>query len=110
MPSEPPFDVEDELRALQREFARGLPARVDAIARCTREVRARRVGLEQATSLAHRLHGTAGTYGFDEVSVVAGQLEQLLRGAVDAIDWEALETHLARLTEEALRAENSARP
>ncbi|MEM6295271.1 MAG: Hpt domain-containing protein [Myxococcota bacterium] len=37
--------------------------------------------LARAESLAHRLSGTAGSYGFPEVSRLAGELELVLRGA-----------------------------
>jgi HPt (histidine-containing phosphotransfer) domain-containing protein len=54
--------------------------------------------------LLHRLHGTSGTYGFDEVSSLARQLRQrLVAGPPAALEPGALEPLLAALREEAAR-------
>jgi HPt (histidine-containing phosphotransfer) domain-containing protein len=43
--------------------------------------------LERARSLAHRLRGTAGSYGFAAVGAAAGRVEDaMLRTAWDEID------------------------
>lgn len=71
-----------KLEALRANFGQRLRERVEelrlavaAAAAHTDETRA------HAESLAHKLAGTAGSYGFAQVSVLAGELEQLLQGA-----------------------------
>jgi HPt (histidine-containing phosphotransfer) domain-containing protein len=39
-------------------------------------------GLEEALQLAHRLKGTAGTYGLDDSSAALDRIETLLRSCV----------------------------
>jgi PAS domain S-box-containing protein len=63
-----------ELGALARQFARALPARVDAIMTCL--IADDRDG---AGRLAHQLKGAAGGYGYPLVSEIARELEQQLR-------------------------------
>ncbi|ATB27479.1 response regulator [Melittangium boletus] len=63
--------------------------------------------LEDAFMLAHKLHGTAGSYGFVHVSAAAGRLENLLRPVRDgekAADWNALRTAARELGQLAQRA------
>jgi HPt (histidine-containing phosphotransfer) domain-containing protein len=54
--------------------------------------------LGKLRTLAHRVHGTAGSYGFAAVSEVAGRLETLAQAAVaGAPDRAALEAIAAEL-------------
>lgn len=69
-------DVERALAELRREYARELPAKVSAIVEAlARNDRA------TATLLAHRLRGTAGSYGFAEVSAAAATIEAALEAS-----------------------------
>ena len=75
-------ELENAFSALRRDYAASLPAKLDELAAALDE--AERSGapaaLAQATSLAHRLAGTAGSYGLAEVSASASVLEEKLGG------------------------------
>lgn len=68
------------LRELQREFASELGARI-----ATLQEAIDRNDLDEARTLAHRLYGTAGSYGMTSVSTFAGELEQAVLCASDQI-------------------------
>ena len=56
--------------------------------------------LEEALKLSHKLHGTAGSYGFSQVSAAAGRLELLLRQLKDTggnTDWSVTHPPLQEL-------------
>ena len=102
---EAPTDVPvaERLAALRREYGEGLSARVDAIALALETACGSNddSGLSTVLRLAHRLHGTAGTYGFPRVGEAAGRLEELARGVMasgaTAADWGSLSAGLAEL-------------
>ncbi len=69
----------DVVAALMRAFGPKLPARLAAIEAALAHARSGDAeGLGAARRLAHKLHGTAGSYGYAAVSVAAGELEALL--------------------------------
>lgn len=41
--------------------------------------------LDTVIRLAHRLHGTAGSYGFPEVGLAAGRIEEVLRSSTGTV-------------------------
>jgi HPt (histidine-containing phosphotransfer) domain-containing protein len=87
-------DLDAELAALCAEYARALPDRAEAIARAVEDARRDPSLREAASALAHLLAGTAGSYGFAEVSAIARRLETGLDGGAEpstlAADVEAL--------------------
>ncbi len=87
-------EIERELAALAAEYAAGLPGRAAEIAAAV----ARR-DLEDARARAHRLRGTAGAYGFADVSDSAAAIEDALEAT--APDWSAIDAHCARLVRSA---------
>ena len=81
-PESPGDEVAQALAALKAEYASALPERFGALRAALQRARTEAEGVEglrEALVLAHKLHGTAGSYGFDAVSTVAGKLEALLR-------------------------------
>jgi HPt (histidine-containing phosphotransfer) domain-containing protein len=70
-----------EMVDLVARFSRVLPARMDEIADALHERR-----LEDARRLSHQLKGSAGGYGFPEISVAAERLEAILRAGRDGAD------------------------
>jgi diguanylate cyclase (GGDEF)-like protein len=90
-----------ELDRLKDQYASLLPEKLD-------ELEAAILGVRsgdppgRAIVLAHRLHGTAGSYGFERVSEAARTIEDLLRGVaggalhLDAAALERLRAALAR--------------
>lgn len=68
-------DLEAALEPLRKEYARALPARVGELGAAVTALRLNEEGLPLARTLAHRIRGTAGTYGFSEVSESAGRIE-----------------------------------
>ncbi|RKH43781.1 response regulator [Corallococcus sicarius] len=49
--------------------------------------------LTEAYSVVHKLHGTAGSYGFRDVSLAAGRLEDVMRPVKEGgpLDWPAVD-------------------
>ncbi len=83
-PAAPPESsaVQGALTRLAQRFARSLPVRAHQISTlCARlaDPSASPNLIAQATTLAHRLAGTAGTYGLEEVGLAALALEGALR-------------------------------
>ena len=84
-------DVETEIAELRRIYRAELPSKVATIANAV-SARDRSV----AAALAHRLRGTAGSYGFADVSAASGAIEDAL--ASDEPDWSAVDAQVAELT------------
>lgn len=86
----------DALTALRAEYARRLPSRVRRVALALgacRRAPGDALRLERARALAHRLRGTAGSYGFAAVGAAAGRVEDgIVRLAWDEIDSALRET------------------
>ncbi len=71
-----------KLQDLRARFSGRLRERVLQLRESLEATAAEESGaLARAESLAHRLSGTAGSYGFPEVSRLAGELELVLRGS-----------------------------
>ena len=96
-PSPPPVG-EAAFAALRVSYAASLPAQLEILKGLLQEARAGGApARERAHLLAHRLHGTAGSYGHQEVSSAARQIEQALDPATrGAVDWDALLAVLAQ--------------
>ncbi|AKJ01621.1 diguanylate cyclase (GGDEF)-like protein [Archangium gephyra] len=88
-------DLDATFRTLCAEYGARLEDKLRELTGAMERARAgSKEGLEAAFELAHKLHGTAGSYGFHAVSGAARHLEVLLRPARDAKaapDWGALE-------------------
>jgi signal transduction histidine kinase/DNA-binding NarL/FixJ family response regulator len=67
---------ERELAQLADEFRAGLPARLDAIGEALH-----RGDWQGLKALVHALRGTAGSFGFEGLTQIAGRLEDHLRNA-----------------------------
>jgi diguanylate cyclase (GGDEF)-like protein len=99
----------DELTALRDRYALTLPAKLSTLESTVN--RARGAGpsspsFVEARALAHRLHGTAGTYGFLELSHLAGAIDSAL-GSVAA--GESPDGHWLRVGDALARAEKALR-
>jgi chemotaxis protein histidine kinase CheA len=69
----------DELMAqLRAEYAAELPGLLHALAALLEEAAADAAAVDPARRAAHRLRGTGGSYGFTEVTEVAGRIEDAL--------------------------------
>ena len=75
-PSSDRFAV--EMAALRADFLAVLPDRLEELANALRSIGTDPAGPEVAASLAHRLRGTAGSFGHHEVSIAAAKIEELL--------------------------------
>ncbi|HYO69626.1 MAG TPA: response regulator [Archangium sp.] len=88
-------DLDATFRALGAEYGARLEDKLRDLTGAMERARAgSKEGTDAAFELAHKLHGTAGSYGFHAVSGAARQLEILLRPARDGKadpDWKALE-------------------
>lgn len=85
--------VADALIALKSSFSTALPARLDEIDAALEAARKDPARIAEARNLAHRLRGSAGSFGFAGVGVAVGVIEDLLDGADSpprAILWEEL--------------------
>jgi diguanylate cyclase (GGDEF)-like protein len=77
--------AEQALRALSADYARGLPAKGRELAEAVRNLRhdpADQPSRAAAQMLAHRMRGTAGSYGFFAVGEAAGTIEDALPEAL----------------------------
>lgn len=85
-----------QLEAVVAGFAARLPQRVAELEAAIARARAgERDGIADALTLAHRLAGTAGSYGHADVGHHAATIEGALQRA--AVDWTAVDGALASL-------------
>ncbi len=103
-PVSAPAKVQDtlaaELAAANAEYGRHLRRRLASLTESVAHARAGAPeALEAAYYDAHKLHGSAGSFGFGPVGEAAGHLEALLKPARAgaAADWEAVERALGEL-------------
>lgn len=92
-------DTAAAIAALSAEYGAKLPEKYHELAAATaRAQQGSPEALEEALKLAHRLHGTAGSYGFAQVSAASGRLEagfrQLRSGSGS---WDSVQTALQEL-------------
>ncbi|TPV94714.1 MAG: response regulator [Myxococcales bacterium FL481] len=66
-------------------FGVSLPDRVGRLGELIQKARREPAALESLRSDLHRLHGTAGSYGFSDISEIAGELE--LAVLAPRVDW-----------------------
>jgi len=78
--------VDDLFGDLRAAYAASLPAQGDALAASVRRSRADAAALADALAIAHRLKGTAGTYGQHAVSEAAARVELALKDARASLD------------------------
>ena len=72
------------LAELAAEYAAELPGLIDELARLVDAAAADPAAVPHARAAAHRLRGTAGSYGFKAVGEAAGSIEDALEaGAAD---------------------------
>lgn len=95
-------DLEKKLEALWEKFLPATTVRVNTIAEAAKELEAgvlREETREAAESAAHKIAGSAGTFGFMTITDIARDLEdQLGEGA--AIDRQRFAETVARLKRE----------
>jgi diguanylate cyclase (GGDEF)-like protein len=78
--------IKRKLAALAEEFTATLPERMDRIDDCVNIVLEKNACLETVKELhmlTHKLSGSGATFGYEELSEIAGQMEYVLAGAVD---------------------------
>ncbi|WP_309891200.1 response regulator [Archangium sp.] len=101
-------EVDATLRALRAEYGARLAEKLRLLTGHLERARAGSTEeLRETFELAHKLHGTAGSYGFNAVSEAAGRLENLLKPARDgkaAVDWSALESALREVASQVASA------
>ncbi len=95
-------EFEREFQALRAEYRKRLPGLAAELVRLVEAARPGEPGeaLERARGLAHRLKGTAGSYGFDAESQAFAALEDALEscaGPEPEDAWRAVDAALARL-------------
>jgi diguanylate cyclase (GGDEF)-like protein len=97
-----PTDVAAELAAANAEYGRHLKRRLASLTGALPQARA---GSGEAVEAlyydAHKLHGSAGSFGFAPVGEAAGRLEALVKPAREghAVDWAAVEAALRELAD-----------
>jgi HPt (histidine-containing phosphotransfer) domain-containing protein len=80
------------IEELLSDYVRGLGDKVAAMEQSLQEN-----DLATLTALAHRLKGSAGTYGFDPVSRAAAHLEQAAKASADLATLDTLVREIASL-------------
>lgn len=99
-PATPDDPVELRLADLRERYAERLDAKIDAIIDAYRRAQTegeRDTGLADALSLAHKLHGTAGAYGFAAVGDLCGRIEHAIKALDEDGDDDAVATAVAAL-------------
>jgi len=71
-------DLTAQLADLRKVFADALPSKLDTLSEAVSAAQMDPAHIEVAHMLAHRLHGSAGSYGFEAVGHAAAGLEDLL--------------------------------
>ncbi|QAT89081.1 response regulator/GGDEF domain-containing protein [Corallococcus coralloides] len=87
---EPVDDFAASLALLSADYGAKLPERLATLQALLGKGRhGDAAALEEAYSVVHKLHGTAGSYGFRDVSITAGALEDVLRPVKTGgtLDW-----------------------
>ena len=99
VPARPGIDA--ELAALQATYGATVTEKIEALAATLQRARdGDHQSLETAITAAHRIRGTAGSYGFDTLGRCAGELEEaLLELASDAPtpSWRGIGTIVSRM-------------
>jgi len=107
-------DLDATFQALCAEYGARLEEKLRELTEALERARAGNAeGMDAAYQLAHKLHGTAGSYGFHAVSGAARQLEALLKPARDgktAPDWRAVEAARQELAKAARSASPASAP
>jgi HPt (histidine-containing phosphotransfer) domain-containing protein len=99
--------VAEALRSLRRTYLDEAPARVGELRRAAAALRDLDEAAETTlTTLLHRLAGSGGAYGFPAVSVIARELEHVLRTEPEWTDARLaeLEAGIGHIEAEFLRA------
>ena len=94
----------NRLAALRQRYAEEIGGKLGGLRSAIEHARgadegARKGALEAAHTIAHKLHGTAGTYGHPEVSSAIGEVELALERLIAADseqDWQLIEASLQR--------------
>lgn len=107
--------VRNAIRELARELAVLLPARAEAITIAFERARASPENLEARETLrvlVHRLRGSAGSHGFDELSREAGLIEDCLLAEGESLaergTWQRLAAWVGEIRTGAERAASEA--
>lgn len=95
-------DFQRELASLREQYMAKVPAMLDELEAAISYAREHPSGIDNARSVLHRLHGTAGSYGATELSNVMAVMEEALT-APESPDWSRLDELLraARAAEKA---------
>ena len=94
-----PPGLEERMAELRASYAERLDSKLDELRDAVESARDDDSSRDRAERLAHRLHGTAGAYGFGDVGVIAGALEAALRRAANEPGaWRTVEGAMAELT------------
>lgn len=91
--------LEHLLKDLQKNYASRLPNKLDELAATLKEAQLDSGKLPEARTLAHRLRGTAGSYGFSSVGAAVGRVEE---GLIDLESSSHSHRHLWPRIEQAL--------
>ncbi|MES2643559.1 MAG: ATP-binding protein [Myxococcota bacterium] len=87
-PARDDLSTEDLFADLRTAYAASLPAQIETLAAWVERGRTDPAAVGEAVSLAHRLKGTAGTYGLPAVSaasaILEGALQRAARADIDA--------------------------
>ena len=73
-------DDDDELAEMRADYAAELPGMIAALAAVVARAGEGRDAAARARAAAHRIRGTAGSFGFHAVGVAAGEVESAIDG------------------------------
>ncbi len=81
-------ELQDKIKALRDEYEAKLPGRLEELDACFKRLppdggEVSRPALENLMALAHKLSGSAGTFGFIALGVAAEKLETACQACLD---------------------------
>ncbi len=100
----PDADLQRDLRRFRGDYRRKLPGKLDQLDALLRGARGgrERGQLEAARHLAHKLEGTSGSFGFEEISAELRRIEEHLNSLLEGKSpdspavWSEVEQALTR--------------
>jgi len=95
-------DVPEWMREIREAYIESLQGRLDEIMKRLAAAEGDHAKAEELESSLHRLHGSAGSYGFDELGELAGACEELVnlrrkRSSISDATFEELRHEIGKI-------------
>ena len=103
-----PDSNQPDVEGLRAEYTRALPQMTEGLVQAVQKIREdheRTSWIRDALRRSHNIHGTAGSYGLNEISNAAARIEEQLRGLqkLGRINWGEIDLAVESIEEEVAR-------